>query len=145
MQTTVVEQRLRVVVGLLVNQDRKLFVQQRRSGTPCAGQWEFPGGKVEQGENAHSALVRELEEELGIQVENAVKLATIQHDYEHARVELEVFLVDSYFGIAMGKEGQNFAWLDSETVREMNVLEAVYMILDHPKVERMAQLSKSDE
>ncbi len=144
MQTTVVEQRLRVVVGLLVK-DCRLFVQQRRPGTPCAGQWEFPGGKVEQGEDARSALVRELGEEIGIQVRSVTKLMTIQHDYEHARVELEVFMVDSYRGIAMGREGQNFAWFDSETVREMNVLEAVYMILDHPEVERVVQLSKSDE
>lgn len=145
MQTTVVEQRLWVVVGLLVNEERKLFVQQRRSGTPCAGQWEFPGGKVEKGEDARSALVRELDEELGIQVRNAVKLATIQHDYAHARVELDVFAVDSYCGTATGREDQNFAWFDSETIRKMHVLEAVYMILDHTEVERLVQRPKRDE
>jgi len=145
MQTTVVEPRVQVVVGLLVNRDRNLFVQQRRSGTPCAGQWEFPGGKIEPGEDACSALVRELDEELGIQVQHARKLTTITHDYEHAGVELEVFAIDSYRGIAAGMEGQTFDWLDSETVRQLNVLEAVHVILDHPEVGRMVQLSKSDE
>ncbi len=145
MQTTVVEKRLHVVVGMLVNPAGELFVQQRRSGTPCAGKWEFPGGKVESGEDGRTALFRELEEELGIQVTNASQLTSVQHDYVHARVELEVFLVHSHDGIARGREGQNCGWHDSTKIREMDVLEAVHVILDHPEVERLVQRSKSDE
>jgi len=145
MQTTAVSQRLQVVVGLLADRDRRLLVQQRRPGTPCAGQWEFPGGKVERGEAVRAALSRELEEELGVQVKKAFKLTTIQHDYDHARVALEVFVVDVYQGIAEGREGQSIEWLDSEAIREMNVLEAVHMILDRPEIERLFQREKSDE
>ena len=145
MQTTEVDQRLRVVVGILANPECKFFRQQRRFGTPFSGKWEFPGGKVEFGEDARTALFRELEEELGIQVTNATHLMTFQHDYEYTRVELEVFVVDSYEGIARGREGQDYVWCDSTTIREMDVLEAVHRILNHPQIEGLVQRTKSDE
>lgn len=139
MQTTEVEQRLQVVVGLLVRRDFEFLIQQRRLGTPCAGQWEFPGGKVEKQEDARAALTRELREELGIQVLRARKLTTIQHDYAHAKVELEVFKVEAYQGIAAGREGQRCQWLGLAEIRKMDVLEAVHMILDLPEIERLCQ------
>lgn len=60
-----------VVAAALVDADGRVLVQQRPPGKPMAGLWEFPGGKVEPGENPEAALVRELTEELGIRVESA--------------------------------------------------------------------------
>lgn len=60
-----------VVAAALVDRDGRLLVQQRPEGLPMAGLWEFPGGKVESGETPEQALIRELAEELGIDVEQA--------------------------------------------------------------------------
>ncbi|MXZ81267.1 MAG: 8-oxo-dGTP diphosphatase MutT [Gammaproteobacteria bacterium] len=139
MRTIDPERRLQVVVGLFVNDDRKFLVQQRRSGTPCAGKWEFPGGKIEMGEDAESALRRELGEELGVDVLDASSLATIPHDYDHAKVDLDVFIVVSHSGVPQGREGQRVLWLPERAIREMDVLEAVHTILDHPRVRRLDQ------
>jgi len=60
-----------IVAAALVDGDGRVLVQQRAPGRPMAGLWEFPGGKIEQGETAEAALVRELAEELGIETETA--------------------------------------------------------------------------
>lgn len=60
-----------IVAAALVDTDGRVLVQQRAAGRPMAGLWEFPGGKIEQGESAEAALVRELHEELGISTETA--------------------------------------------------------------------------
>ena len=62
---------LYVVAAALVDADGRILVQQRPEGTPMAGLWEFPGGKLEVGETPEAALIRELREELGIEVEQA--------------------------------------------------------------------------
>ena len=124
------DNRLRVVVGIPVNLQGEFLVQQRPPGKPCAGQWEFPGGKIEPGESSRHALVRELQEELGIVVMELRKLTIIKHDYDHARVRLEVFIVTRFDGIPAGLEGQLIRWCSLATIGELDVLEAVYPILD---------------
>ena len=62
---------LLIVAAALVDGDGRLLVQQRPAGKPMAGLWEFPGGKIEQGETPEAGLIRELREELGIEVETA--------------------------------------------------------------------------
>ena len=129
MPTIVPDTRLHVVVGILRNAENQLFVQQRLQGKPREGQWEFPGGKVEKGESAFQALGRELHEELGIMVLDAQLLTQIGHDYEHANVWLDVFKVVRFGGEVRGCEGQNFRWCSEEKIAEMDVLEAVFPIL----------------
>nr|WP_279536106.1 Nudix family hydrolase [Pseudomonas aeruginosa] len=74
--------------------------------------WEFPGGKVEDGEPVRAALARELEEELGIRVERARPLIQIRHDYADKHVLLDVWEVDGFSGEAHGAEGQPLAWVE---------------------------------
>ena len=74
------------------------------------GRWEFPGGKLAAGESAHAALVRELREELGIEVKQARPLMTVTHDYPERRVRLSVFRVTQFDGQARGCEGQAIRW-----------------------------------
>ncbi len=124
------DNRLRVVVGILVNLQGEYLVQQRPPGKPCAGQWEFPGGQIETGESTQRALVRELQEELGILVLELRELTILQHDYDHARVRLEVFIVTRFDGIPAGLEGQVTRWCSLATIGELDVLEAVYPILE---------------
>ena len=123
--------RLHVVVALLRRRDRRLLMQQRLPGTPCAGQWEFPGGKVEPGESAPRALARELHEELGVDAARAHPRALIElpFDYAHARVWLEVFLLDDFSGEASGREGQQTKWVTRAQAAQLGVLGAVPPIL----------------
>jgi 8-oxo-dGTP diphosphatase len=82
----------RIVIGATgrprVPQDPKILIAQRPVGTHYAGYWEFPGGKVEVGESAEGAAVRECREELGVTMVPATVLPPIIHTYDHATVEL---------------------------------------------------------
>ncbi len=124
------DNRLHVVVGVIEDRWGRLLIQQRRPGTPRAGQWEFPGGKLEPGETPEVALSRELEEELGIQVTHSSPLVSLGQDYDHAHVWLDTWWVTEFQGQPAGNEGQAIAWVAVESVPQYDVLEAVHPILD---------------
>ena len=117
--------RVEVAAGVLVQPDGRFLLAQRPAGKVYAGYWEFPGGKVESGESARDALVRELHEELGIDVVCAYPWITRDYEYEHAAVRLRFFRVTRWRGELHGKEQQHFAWqrvgaLDVEPVLPAN-------------------------
>ncbi len=130
------DNRLYVVVGVLTDKNGRVFIQQRRQGTAKAGKWEFPGGKLEHGEMPPQGLARELREELDIDVIQCQPLTTIAHDYDHARVWLDTYLVTEFEGRAIGHEGQSFAWTDIDQIIEFNVLPPVFAIVDALKLYR---------
>ena len=99
-----------VAVGILQRADGQVLFAQRPPGKAYAGYWEFPGGKIEQGESPAQALVRELEEELGVHVTVARAWLTQQHVYPHAHVELQFFRVTAWEGEVAPREGQEVAW-----------------------------------
>ena len=99
-----------VAVGILQRPDRQVLFAQRPEGKPYAGYWEFPGGKIEPGESSLAALVRELQEELGIRVKGASEWLTQRHVYPHAYVELRFFLITEWDGEVKPLEGQRVAW-----------------------------------
>jgi 8-oxo-dGTP diphosphatase len=99
-----------VAVGILQRPDGQVLFAQRPPGKAYAGYWEFPGGKIEPGESAHDALVRELHEELDVRVTGATAWLTQQHVYPHAFVELQFFLVTQWQGEVRPQEGQQVAW-----------------------------------
>jgi len=99
-----------VAVGILMQADGSFLLAQRPSGKPYEGYWEFPGGKLETGETVEAALLRELDEELGIQVKTVVRWRTLEHDYPHAYVRLFFCKVTAWEGELVGREGQAFAW-----------------------------------
>src|SRR3546814_19871686 len=94
---------IEVAAGCLVDADGRVLIAQRPVGKIAAGQWEFPGGKIEAGESAHDALVRELREEIGIEVRDARPLNCITHDYRALRVRLDGWKIQSWAGEAVGK------------------------------------------
>jgi 8-oxo-dGTP diphosphatase len=125
-----------VVVGLISDGAGRWLVNCRPVGTPLAGSWEFPGGKVQAGEPPFAALKRELDEELGIDVLEAEALLELTHDYPDKRVRLDVWRVVRYRGAAVAREGQPLKWVTVAECRELELLEA-----DWPIVERLAALN----
>ncbi|HZW26591.1 MAG TPA: Nudix family hydrolase [Gallionella sp.] len=99
-----------VSAAILQRPDNSFLLAQRPPDKIWAGYWEFPGGKVERGETARHALVRELREELGIEVEAAYPWITRVFAYPHATVRLSFFRVTSWSGELHPHEGQQFAW-----------------------------------
>ena len=130
MPITAPENRLYVVVGIIENADGDILVQQRLPGKPCAGQWEFPGGKLESHETPEQALSRELQEELGIRVNAMHPFIQIGYDYAHANVWLDIYQITNYQGDVLSREGQALQWLSIEQIRELDLLDAVPPILD---------------
>ena len=103
---------LRVVAGVVLNQQGQYLLSSRPQGKAYAGYWEFAGGKVEAGETELAALQRELQEELGITVHRATPWLCKIHAYEHARVHLQFFRVqaDDWSGTVQAQEGQTWSW-----------------------------------
>jgi 8-oxo-dGTP diphosphatase len=99
-----------VSAAVLQREDGSFLLAQRPPDKIWAGYWEFPGGKVEPGETAREALVRELREELGITIETAYPWLTRVFAYPHATVRLNFFRVTKWSGELFGHEGQEFAW-----------------------------------
>jgi len=101
---------LEVAAAVIQRPDGSFLLAERPEGKPYAGWWEFPGGKIEPGENARAALDRELHEELGIDVECAYPWLTRVYNYPHATVRLHFFRVTAWHGELHGKENQHFDW-----------------------------------
>ena len=101
---------------MLQRPDGSFLLAQRPPGKIWSGYWEFPGGKIEAGETPYHALVRELREELGIEVETAYPWITRVFTYPHATVRLNFFRVTAWSGELHPHEGQEFAWQPSPDV-----------------------------
>ena len=99
-----------VAAAVLQRADGSFLLAQRPEGKIWAGYWEFPGGKLEAGETAREALVRELREELGIEVTTAYPWITRLFTYPHATVRLSFFRVTEWRGELYPHEGQQFSW-----------------------------------
>lgn len=99
-----------VAAAVLQRADGLFLLAQRPADKIWAGYWEFPGGKLEQGESAHAALVRELREELGIEVRTAYPWLMRVFTYPHATVRLHFFRVTAWGGELHPHEGQQFSW-----------------------------------
>ncbi len=99
-----------VAVGVLFRADGRFLLTTRPPGKDYAGHWEFPGGKIENGETLAQALTRELQEELGITIADPLPWKTERIDYPHALVELHFCKVYQWLGELQMKEGQEFAW-----------------------------------
>jgi len=105
-----------VAVGIVTNSEGNVLLGQRPPGKDYAGWWEFPGGKLEAGESVHDALVRELSEELDLQVNTSTPWLVREHVYEHAHVRLHFRRVADFNGTPQSQEGQAFTWCDPANV-----------------------------
>ena len=102
-----------VVACALVDADGRVLIAKRPPGRPLAGLWEFPGGKVEAGETPEMAMIRELHEELGIEVQQAclAPFTFASHSYEAFHLLMPLFLCRKWGGEVRPREGQEIAWV----------------------------------
>lgn len=109
---------LKVVVGVLFNQHDEVLISRRHQGVHLGGMWEFPGGKFEPGESAIQALQRELNEELGVNIEKAEPLIQVQHQYPERHVLLDVWMVRQYRNQPFGRENQALQWVKADRLSD---------------------------
>lgn len=110
---TFAQNLLLVVACALIDADNRILLAQRPEGKSLAGLWEFPGGKLEQGETPEQALIRELSEELSITVKQDClsPLTFASHTYEKFHLLMPLYICRRYQGIPRGAEGQNLKWV----------------------------------
>lgn len=117
--------RLKQVVAGVILRGSRVLICQRTETQPFALQWEFPGGKVEAGEDWAAALVRELREELGIEAAIEQEIATVRHKYaEGLAVELHFFLVRNFAGEIENRIFREVRWVERTSLNAESFLEA---------------------
>jgi 8-oxo-dGTP diphosphatase len=109
-----------VVAVALIDPDGRVLLAQRPEGKTLAGLWEFPGGKVEPGERPEQTLIRELHEELGIDVSEPclAPLTFASHAYETFHLLMPLYICRRWEGQVMSREGQNLAWVRANKLRD---------------------------
>jgi len=118
-----------VVAGALF-EGSQVLIAQRPPGKHLAGGWEFPGGKVATGEEPYAALVRELREELNIEVDAAQRVIAYAHNYGDRTILLDLWYVTRYRGTPVSGEGQPIRWVDLDHLDKVGLLAA-----DAPMIE----------
>lgn len=111
------------VVAAIIKHENKIFATQRGYGE-FEGGWEFPGGKIEEGETASQALVREIKEELDIEVEVGKLIDTVEYDYPNFHLTMHCFLCTIKSGKIVLKEHSAGKWLTKETFNTVEWLPA---------------------
>ena len=111
---------LLVVACALVDADRRVLIAQRPEGKSLAGLWEFPGGKVEADESPEAALIRELEEELGVQTKTAclAPLSFASHAYETFHLLMPLYVCRKWQGQPQAKEHAALKWVRPQALRD---------------------------
>lgn len=109
-----------VAAVALIDKDGRVLLAQRPEGKSMAGLWEFPGGKVEAGESPEQALIRELNEELGIDTWQSclAPLTFASHKYEDFHLLMPLFACRKWQGIPQGLEGQQLIWVRANKLRD---------------------------
>ncbi len=126
-------QPILVTAGILPN-DGHVLICQRHHTDPYGLQWEFPGGKVKEGEALDAALRRELKEELGIDAEIGAEVFRLQHQYPDRYVEVVFFVVPSYRGAIENRVFETIEWAGRGRLTGYDFLQA-----DRDLVERIAR------
>ncbi|MGO3927162.1 8-oxo-dGTP diphosphatase MutT [Rhodopseudomonas pseudopalustris] len=111
---------LLVVAVALIDADNRVLIAQRPEGKQLAGLWEFPGGKLDAGERPEQALIRELHEELGIEVKEAclAPLTFASHAYDDFHLLMPLYICRRWQGTVTAREGQNLAWVRANKLRD---------------------------
>ena len=111
---------LLVAACALIDADGRVLLAQRPSGKSMAGLWEFPGGKVDPGESPEASLIRELNEELGIVVQESclAPLSFASHRYADFHLLMPLYVCRRWEGIVRAREAQQLAWVRPRRLRD---------------------------
>ena len=127
------QKRIEVAVGVVVNGDSQILVGQRVVKDDYFQKWEFPGGKVEQGETVEQALIREFYEETGLKILGSKFLMHVRHDYQDRAVSLHVHLIKQFSGDVQSREGQALRWVDLQEIDKLDFLQGNSKIITRLK------------
>lgn len=128
------KQKLRVVMAVIWNTSMdEILICQRPERKNFGGMWEFPGGKVEHGEDDIEALDRELDEELGILMNDFIHRMDFTHEYEDTTIEFVVYDLYSFDGEAYGRESQTIRWINVADIDSVEFPPADYILIDEIK------------
>lgn len=123
----------------------QVLIAQRPPGKHLAGGWEFPGGKLEPGEERLAGLARELREELGITIRKPRPLIRVRHTYPYGDVLLDVWVIRHYSGEPRGLDGQALRWCTQEELATVDLLPADAPLVRALRLpERLTQVSSRD-
>ena len=124
---------LLVCAVALIDADGRVLLAKRPEGKTLAGLWEFPGGKVAEGERPEDALIRELKEELGINVEHSclAPLTFASHAYETFHLLMPLYVCRRWKGIPQALEGQELKWVRAKDLRSMPMPPADLPLIPH--------------
>ena len=122
-----------VAACALIDADGRVLIAQRPPGKTMAGLWEFPGGKVDPDERPEDALIRELEEELGITVNEAclAPLTFASHTYEDFHLLMPLYVCRRWEGMVSPREGQNLAWVRPNRLKDYPMPPADVPLIAH--------------
>lgn len=104
--------KVNVAVAVIVNEQQQILLALRHAHLHQGGKWEFPGGKIESNETVEQAIIREISEEVSLDVESTVPMMVLEHDYGDKLVCLHVHWVKDFSGQAEGVEGQEIKWVE---------------------------------
>jgi 8-oxo-dGTP diphosphatase len=120
------------VVAAVIKKDGEIFTTQRGYGE-FEGMWEFPGGKIESGESCEVALVREIQEELGVDIEVGELICTTEYDYPSFHLTMHCFLCSITSGEIELREHKSACWLTKEMLNEVEWLPADLGVIEKIK------------
>jgi 8-oxo-dGTP diphosphatase len=122
-----------VAACALIDADGRVLIARRPAGKPMAGLWEFPGGKIDAGERPEQTLIRELNEELGIVVNEAclAPLTFASHAYADFHLLMPLYICRRWEGLVMPREGQELAWVRPNRLREFPMPPADLPLIPH--------------
>ena len=124
---------LLVAAVALIDADGRILISKRPEGKTLAGLWEFPGGKIEPGERPEAALIRELKEELAIDVAESclAPLTFASHAYEDVHLLMPLYVCRRWKGQAAALEGQELKWVQAKALREYPMPPADIPLIPH--------------
>ena len=108
--------KLQISVGIIRNAAGEIYITQRAADAHMANKWEFPGGKIEADESAEQAVIRELQEEVGIAVRSLQQFDKLEYQFPDRYITLWFWLVDGWDGEPWGKEGQPGRWVAQQNL-----------------------------
>jgi 8-oxo-dGTP diphosphatase len=122
-----------VAAVALTDRDGRVLIAERPAGKQLAGYWEFPGGKIEPGETPEAALIREIREELGIEICDTclAPLTFASHRYETFHLLMPLFICSNWDGEVTPREGQTIKWVRASRLTDYRITPAGVALIPH--------------